>query len=199
MMHTNNHTVLITKNNKWNWPLQVSASNILFCVHALFLVKLIAVYHWKCWFDASAELNSACHIISYLKFLNKTWDHQSQPPPSWICLRCLEQVKHILPNGGLMVIYHGTIRKTSTETNLKRQTIYNVYSMYICTHIVSHTCKGFQAISSPPRPRLQVVLWCLMEAFHRETSAILGSDSSHPTIHRIHGIGIFTYLVLIWV
>ncbi len=26
---------------------------------------------------------------------------------TWICLRCLEQVKHILPNGGLMVIYHG--------------------------------------------------------------------------------------------
>ena len=26
----------------------------------------------------------------------------------WICLRWLEQVKNILPNGGLMVIYHGT-------------------------------------------------------------------------------------------
>ena len=26
---------------------------------------------------------------------------------AWICIRCLETVKHILQNGGLMVIYHG--------------------------------------------------------------------------------------------
>ena len=27
---------------------------------------------------------------------------------NWICLKCLEHVKHILPHGGLMMIYHGT-------------------------------------------------------------------------------------------
>ncbi len=27
---------------------------------------------------------------------------------TWICLRCLEKVKNILPNGGFMVIYHRT-------------------------------------------------------------------------------------------
>ena len=32
-------------------------------------------------------------------------------PLSYICLRCLERVKNILPHGGLMVIYHGRIRK----------------------------------------------------------------------------------------
>ena len=30
---------------------------------------------------------------------------------SWMCLRCLEKVKHILPNGRLMAIYHGTKEK----------------------------------------------------------------------------------------
>ena len=27
---------------------------------------------------------------------------------AWIYLRCMEKVKSLLPNGGLMVIYHGT-------------------------------------------------------------------------------------------
>ena len=29
-------------------------------------------------------------------------------PSFWICLRCLEHVEHIMPNGGLIMIYHGT-------------------------------------------------------------------------------------------
>ena len=27
---------------------------------------------------------------------------------TWIYLRCLERVNHVLPNGGFMVIHHGT-------------------------------------------------------------------------------------------
>ena len=39
---------------------------------------------------------------------------------SWICLRCLEQDKqNNLPNGGLMVTYHGTIRKKSPKNKSK--------------------------------------------------------------------------------
>ena len=34
-------------------------------------------------------------------------------------LRCLEKVKHILPTGGLMLIYHGTIRKKNTLNRSK--------------------------------------------------------------------------------
>ena len=36
---------------------------------------------------------------------------------SWICLRCLDKFKKILPNGALMVIYHGKICKTSPSTD----------------------------------------------------------------------------------
>ena len=36
----------------------------------------------------------------------------------WSCWRCLEKKgKHIIPNGGFMVIYRGKARKTSPETN----------------------------------------------------------------------------------
>ena len=35
---------------------------------------------------------------------------------TWISLRCLDRIKHILPNGvKQMVIYHGTIRKISLK------------------------------------------------------------------------------------
>ena len=36
---------------------------------------------------------------------------------TWICLKCLEKAKHILPNGGLMVIYHGEKLKKHQKTN----------------------------------------------------------------------------------
>ena len=36
-------------------------------------------------------------------------------------LRCLEKVKHILPTGGLMLIYHGTIRKKNTLSKNSRK------------------------------------------------------------------------------
>ena len=41
---------------------------------------------------------------------------------TWICSRCLEKVQNILPNGGLMVIYHGTKQKMT----LKQIQVYHV-------------------------------------------------------------------------
>ena len=38
----------------------------------------------------------------------------SQTKAAWICIKCLEQVKHILPNGGLMMIYLGKKEKNIT-------------------------------------------------------------------------------------
>ena len=43
---------------------------------------------------------------------------KSQRSFSGVCVRCLEKVNNIVPNGGLMMVYHGTIRqKKSPSTN----------------------------------------------------------------------------------
>ena len=39
-------------------------------------------------------------------------------------LRCLEKVKHVLTDGGLMVISHGKTRKTSQKKKSKLQLLY---------------------------------------------------------------------------
>ena len=50
---------------------------------------------------------------------------------TWICSRCLEKVKHILPNGGWKVIYHGT--------KLKHDLKQIVFSYPFRDHRIVHT------------------------------------------------------------
>ena len=49
-----------------------------------------------------------------------TWEKNHplyKPSIIWFCLRCLEKDKHIFPNGGLMVINHGTEVKITLNTS----------------------------------------------------------------------------------
>ena len=47
------------------------------------------------------------------------WENPKPLPPTWICVTLMlaKSSKHILPNGGLMVVYHGRIRKKITPKN----------------------------------------------------------------------------------
>ena len=45
-------------------------------------------------------------VDQWLKQWRKEW--RKFLSITWICLRCVEKVQHIIPNGVLMVIYHGT-------------------------------------------------------------------------------------------
>ena len=49
----------------------------------------------------------------------QTWENPKPLPPTWICVTLMlaKSSKHILPNGGLMVVYHGRIRKKITPKN----------------------------------------------------------------------------------
>ena len=49
--------------------------------------------------------------------------HYMKPTKSWICLRCLEQVKIIFPKGGWIKIYHGTKLKHALNKSNKQCTI----------------------------------------------------------------------------
>ena len=48
------------------------------------------------------------YFVLFIYLLYSLTDSHSA---TWSCTRCMEKVKHILPNGGVMVIYHGRNQK----------------------------------------------------------------------------------------
>ena len=86
----------------------------------------------------------------------------------WICLKCLEKVKHILRNGGLMINYHG-----AKKTNYLNQIQHNFGSMVIYNfqeplHLEKHTSLDIRTpadeVFGPPTDTLntsQEVFGCL--------------------------------------
>lgn len=55
---------------------------------------------------------TSVHIIQTLNMLDAIYS-------TWICRRCLEKVKSILPNRGFMVIYHGAKYKITSINKSK--------------------------------------------------------------------------------